>query len=83
MALELASQELLPLAPVGLFPLKIQIPVPELRALWSRGEAVFQRMGILARRVVEVKTGLAGNHWRNTDTKTHPSSHMIHYDSHM
>lgn len=82
MALELASQELLPLAPVGLFPLKIQIPVPELRALWSRGEAVSKEM-ILARRVVEVKTGLAGNHWRNTDTKTHPSSHMIHYDSHM
>lgn len=71
MALELASQELLPLALMGLLPLKIQIPVLEFRAMWSRGEAVFQRMGILTRRMVEGKTGLVGNHWRNPDTQKH------------
>lgn len=31
--MELASQELLALAAVGLLPLKIEIPIPELRAM--------------------------------------------------
>ena len=73
---ELASQELLPLAPVGLPPLKVQIPVLELRASWTGREVVFQRMGILTRMV---EGGRVERAWQATteDTLTHTHTHTF------
>jgi len=82
---ELAFRELLlwadpPNQPLGLPSLEIQIPVLELRALWSGTEAVFQRTGILSRRMVErgrVEKDLVAT--AETLPHPHPHTHTLFF----